>query len=402
MERKKLVVNSAICDARNVSESTLKSYESISINAACVFVSNETKELFSRYNVSMNTSDVMEIPAEAEVMIQNGTYEISEGTAMAKPVVLVVNGSLEIKKGSQEALKNFLSILVNGQVFYPSDLQHHLPLIKVNGSTDCYPANAIRLKNKLNLDNIFILKAKNSKYYVRNKIIIADETLNISLLTDKGASFITKRAIVPEKLLEKSLPLFNEEADIQVIPSGYSYVPGNLLDENLIRRHGNKLYVDGDLVVSTESENALQQLMGAKIKGNVLIVEKLVDKFQSLDTEYNKMQKIKGRILQDKGLIKIDKQMISKEDGITFSDCGVVQLQADITPEEIEEKLQFIDCGCIFCYPNQKSSVEIVSDDVGYINDSGINEIKDLGGVFEGSNLYDKDTQVINAASYTM
>ena len=77
MEKKRLVVNAAICDARNVSEATLDSYESIDINAANVLVSKESKELMSKYNINMNTADVLEANKDAELMVQNGRYEIS-------------------------------------------------------------------------------------------------------------------------------------------------------------------------------------------------------------------------------------------------------------------------------------------------------------------------------------
>ena len=123
MEKKKLVINAAICDARSVSETTLESYEDININAATVLVSNETKELMARYNVAMNTAEVTEVSKEAEIMVQNGSYEISDSTILSKPVVLIVNGSLNIETRSQEVLDKFTLIQVNGSVSYPSDIK---------------------------------------------------------------------------------------------------------------------------------------------------------------------------------------------------------------------------------------------------------------------------------------
>ncbi|NLY18822.1 MAG: hypothetical protein GX045_07715 [Clostridiaceae bacterium] len=403
MEKKKLVVNCAVCDARNVTESTLKSYEKIEINAASVFVSKEAKEIFSLYNVSINAADINEIPQDVEVMVQNGAFELSETTVISRPAVLVVNGSLNIKNGAQNALGKIISILVNGQVSYPSNLQDYLPSIKVNGSTDSYPHDAIRLKNKLIIDNPFIIKAKESaKYYVKNKVVIPDETLNISKLAGKGVSFITKKAIIAENLLEAALPLFNEDADTVVIPAGYSYIAGGKLDDVLIRKHGDKLYVDGDFIVTLENSNALEKITSIRVNGAVLIVENLMDKLNAIDAEYENIKTIKGTLIEDKGILSIDKRMLeSNEHGITVSDCGVVKLKDDITPEDIEKKLQFTDCGCIFCNEEQKSSVELVSEDVGQIVDNN-NESGFLKGIIGGSDLYNNETQVINAANYTM
>lgn len=69
MEKKKLIINAAICDARSVSETTLESYEDININAATVLVSNETKELMARYNVTMNTAEVTEVSKDRKSVV---------------------------------------------------------------------------------------------------------------------------------------------------------------------------------------------------------------------------------------------------------------------------------------------------------------------------------------------
>lgn len=403
MENKKLIVNSAICDTRSVNEEILKVYESIEINAASILVSKASKELLSRYSVTMNAADVIEVSEDAEVLIQNGTFEISEGTIMAKPTILIVNGSLQIKKGSENALDTFVSILVNGTVSYPMGLQKLLPPLKVNGTTDTYPSDAIILKNKLIIDKVFILKAKEAKYYVKNKVLIADEALDILSLVTKGSSFITKRAVIAEDLLENAVQLFEDETDIAIIPTGYRYVHGGKLDDLMVNKNGNKLYVDGDLIITAESGNAISKLAGIRVNGSILVANKLKDSLLTLDAEYNDIKLIKGNIIADKGMVRINKQTIKDlDDGVTILDCGMVQLDSDLTTSDIGEKLQFIDCGVIACHPEQRGVIELVSEDVGLINDKGLAEISTTDDVSESSSLYQKNTQVINAATYTM
>lgn len=406
MGKKKLVVNCAVCDARFVSESTMESYEKIEINAAGIFVSKEARELFSRYNVSMNAAEINEISRDVEIIVQNGTFELSKATVITKPTVLVVNGSLDIKDGSQKALGNLISIRVNGQVSYPSHLQEYLPSIKVNGITDCYPQDAIRLKNKFIVDNMFIIKAKEkARYYAKNKVIIPDEALNVSKLADKGISFITKKAIIAENLLETALPLFSDDTGTEVIPAGYSYVDGGMLEDTLIQKHGDKLYVDGDFIISMRSSDTLEKLKSLKVNGTILVAGSIIDKLNMLNAEYERIKKIKGTIINDKSIVSIDKRMLDADrHGITVMDCGVVNLKDDVAPENIENLLQFIDCGCIFCNGEQKSAVERVSEDVGQIvdnnNDNNITAI--IKGTMGGPDSYDKETQVINAANYTL
>jgi hypothetical protein len=403
MEKKKLIINSALCDTRSVTEEILNSYESIEINAAIILASGKSRELLSRYHVTVNMSDMIEADEDVEVSVQNGHYVISKGTIMSKPTILMVNGSLQIEKDAEEALKTFVSIHVNGSVTYPSGLQNKLPPIKVNGSTNTYPSDAICLKNKLLMDKAFIIKAKNARYYVKNKVIIADETLDVATLVKKGTSFITDRAIIAEALLEDGVQLFEDRTDILVIPEGYRYIQGGKLNELMVNQYGNKLYIDGDLIITSDSESALNKLVGIRVKGSILIYDNLINKLLNLDAEYNDIKKIKGNILADKGMLKISKKMLTdSDDGLTIMDCGIVKLDAEIFPSEIEEKLQFIDCGVVSCSTDQRGVIELVSEDVGLISDKGIGGLESLVEDEDSPNLYQKNTQVINAASYKM
>ncbi len=402
MENKKLVINAAVCDTRSATEEVLNSYESIEINAAAILISTKSKELLSRHHVKMNASDIRELDEDIEVNVQNGSYQISQGTIMAKPTVLIVNGSLQIDKDSEEALKTFVSILVNGSVTYPSGLSNQLPSLKVNGSTTTYPSDAICMKNKLILDKAFIYKAKKARYFVKNKVVIADETLDIKSLVNKGVSFITRTAIIAETYIEDGVHLFDDEANIIMIPAGYSYIPGGNLNDMMVNKKGDKLYIDGDLIITLDSEDALKKLVSIRINGSIMVADTLKDRLLDLDTEYNDIKNIKGSIIADKGILNISKQtLMGFNDGVTIIDCGVVKLDTDIAPSEIEDKLQFIDCGIISCSPEQRSVIDRVSEDVGLINDSE-SENKAVDEEDDTHKLYANSTQVINAATYKM
>lgn len=403
VEKKNLVINAAVCDARNVSETVLESYKDISINAAMVLVSQETKDLLAKHNVAMNTAEVTEVSKDVEIMVQNGSYEIKDSTLLSKPVILIVNGSLNIETRSQEVLDKFTHIQVNGLVSYPDNIKDRLPIIKVNGSTDSYPGDAIRLRSELVIDKTFILRAKGEKYYVRNKVVMSDKDLNVASLNEMGTKFITKEAIIVESLLEGALPLFDEHAEIKTIPDGLVYTEGQVLNNVLIRKHGDRLYVDGDLTIGPESEAALDDLTKAKIDGTVFISSRLVDKFHDIDVEYNAIEETKGHRMGDRAFLTIDKRKLDKyADGIRVFDCGIVNIKDDIDSDEIEEKLEFVDCGVINCSEDQKSAVETVSKGVGMITDSQKGKLDTLKGLMGGLGMGDKDTKIINAASYTM
>ena len=118
------------------------------------------------------------------------------------------------------------------------------------------------------LDKAFILRAKGEKYYVKDKVVIPDKDLDVAPLIELGARFITRKAVIAEGLLEEALPLFDERVEIKTIPDGLVYTDGKVLDKALIRKHGDSLYVDGDLYIDLENEAALDGLARAKIEGN--------------------------------------------------------------------------------------------------------------------------------------
>jgi hypothetical protein len=403
VEKKNLVINAAVCDARRVSETVLGSYKDISINAAVVLVSQETKDLLAKYNVTMNTAEVLEAPKDIDIMVQNGAYEINDSTLLSKPVILITNGSLNIETRSQEVLEKFTYIHANGSVSYPDDITDKLPIIKVNGSIESYPGDAIKLSSNLVLDKTFILRAKGEKYYVKDKVVIPDKDLDVTPLIELGARFITRKAVIDESILEEALPLFDERVEIKTIPDGLAYTDGRVLDKALIRKHGDSLYVDGDLHIDLENEAALDGLSRAKVEGTVLISSKLVDKFHDKDVEYNAIEEVKGHRMGAKGFMTIDKRILDRyEDGIRIGECGIVMIKDDITPEDIVEKLEFIACGVVICSEEQKGTVETVSKDVGMIMDNQQVNLGTFNKLVEGPDLGDKDTKVINAASYTM
>lgn len=404
MDKKKLVINTSICDVRNVSENVLDQYESIAINAAVILVSEEAKESLAKHDVNMNAAEILEVSKEAEVIVENGSYELDAGTLFSKKVVLIVNGSLCLKKDiSLDTIDRIDKIIVNGSFEYPDTLAGKMPSIKVNGSIVTYPADSVRLKNRFVLDKSFIFRAKESRYYAADSVIITDDTLNIDALQKKGVAFITGRAVIAEKVFEAAASLFEEKTDIKMIPEGYVYLQGGTLTDALISKYGGRIWVDGDLKINNESVNALHNLESAVIEGSIItgrVYEKVI---LSKDIRYSDIRFVREKVLEDKGIIKVDMRMLNKyEDGITILDCGVVNIDEEITPEVLEDKLEIIDCGLINCYPEQSGSVELISRDCGKIDSSGKTTSGDIKDLIAGMGFLDKDTKIVNANHYCM
>ena len=397
--KKKLVINAAMCDVSHVSEQTLQPYDRLEINTAVLVSSPQAREKMAGLQVKINAASTLEAVEGATLSVHNGMFEIKADQKLQKPAILVVNGKLTIEKGAQEALKDYLVILVNGQALYPRSMAGHLSQMNVNGSSLSYPDKAILLGSSVVIDRVFILRAKDSLYFAQRSVVLPNKDLDIKALREKGAHFLTKKAVIAEAMLEEALPLFDDETEIVIIPEGLSYVKGNQeLKEDLIRMHGTRLYIDGDLHIPAQAAQALEQLERCTVSGEVKISQGLLDRFLALVPAYKELSSYKGTVLRDRSEVRITPGMMDQYPyGLTLEDCAIVKLDAQITPETIEQNLHFEDCGMIYCSPAQRNAVEKVSSDVGMILDK-----KDTPDKEKQDGESDLQTEVINTATYKL
>lgn len=421
---KKMVINCGDCDARNVQEETLAAYESIVINSGTVLVTPESRTLLNRYGVTMNCGDVFELEKDVRLSKVNGHAQIMSTDAVAGRTYLSVNGSLEIGPGTEKVLEQYVGISVNGSVTYPESLSGHLGMLSVNGSTNCYPDNAIILKRSAVIDRLFGLRAKNSLYWSARRMIMVDPQLDAAVLEKKSATFSAKEVIIAESKVEDMIGLIDEKADIIIVPDGTSVILDDVeLDEMTLKKYGSKLYIIGDLKVREEAEAFLTQIEYLNIQGDALVAEELKPQLLEVITEISGDLKIwkkpKGRHIGDKMSLKLSKWLIEKTpEGISVSDCMKVTLEEDIPNDLILERLSFSDCLEIKCTPEQEVAVAAVSEDVLAIGGLG-KMVKDAMATAEeatGSNMgigemlkaalggakNALDTKVINAGDYVL
>ncbi len=74
-----------------------------------------------------------------------------------------------------------------------------------------------------------------------------------------------------------------------------------------------------------------------------------------------------------------------------------MRLSPELAPQQILSQLRFVDCGLVHCSPAQRAAVDSVSRGVGQgVDKEGLAE--DLDSLLGD----DPNTQMINAASYTL
>lgn len=401
---KKMILNCGACDARNVSEATLAAYESIVINAGDIIVTPESRELLNRYAVTMNCGDVLELEKDVKIRSVNGSAQIkSTDTAPAK-TYLDVNGSLEIAPNTEKVLEQYVGIKVNGSVLYPQSMGGCMGLLSVNGSTVCYPDDAVILKRSAVIDKMFTLRAKDRLYWAARRMIMVDPDLDAGKLAAKGARFSTKEVILAESKTEAMAELIDEKAEIVIVPDGTRVVLDDVeLSDGILKQYGRKLYVIGDLRVPQEGGDTLAAMEYLNVRGNAAVAAEWKSLLMEKAEISGDVKPLRGRYIDDKMSVRVSKWMLEQEkDGLSISDCMKVKIDEDIPSELILSRLSIRDCMNVVCKPEQEAALGAVCEDVLKIGSGDEMDIGGfMGGIFNGGKEL-PDTKVINAGEYVL
>lgn len=409
-EKKKLLVNCDLCDTRKLKEEDYSHFEQIAVNADIVLVNENSKSILNRLPVSFNNDKTIELPSDVDVNVKtvNGSYKITGDTMAGEHTLLIVNGSLTIEPGTEEILKKYEQILVNGNLSYPKSLEGYIGKLTVNGSVAAYPDGCVVLdKKSFTMDKYFPLRAReNSIYYAKKNVIIKDESVDVGKLVSKNVQFITQTLVLPESKIEECACIFDEKTEFIVVPEGMKLIADDVvLDEKLIQREGKQLFVYGNLEVDGKADmesisNSLKKLI---VKGSVTIKEEQVEAFQKIEAEYEKMDIIDNR-REMKNLVKarIDRALLENcEDGIRVCNAAMVVIDQEVEPVLILEKLRLKNCAKVFCSKEQESAVSAVATNVAVIGEAAEGDETGIGGIL-GMIKSAADTKFVNADTYIM
>ena len=98
---------------------------------------------------------MIECEEETDVKNINGAYEITADKMPQKPVILVANGSLKVMPGTEEILKKYKCMIINGSVELPESLKSAPDQMVVNGSVSTYPDDHVILDDDFIMDLYF-------------------------------------------------------------------------------------------------------------------------------------------------------------------------------------------------------------------------------------------------------
>lgn len=391
---KKLEIKTVLCDMRKVQEETLAGYESIAVNASLALVSSRVRALLAQYPVTLNCMQVLDLDEDVTFSTVNGVTELTGSNAPNGKQFLLVNGSLCVSPDAGDALRQYIGITVNGTLQCPRSLLGRMGNLQVNGKTYAYPDGAILLKRTAVLDPLFLLRARQGVYWAAKRIVAVDARLDGEALAARGVRFSAPEAILSGSLAPALAPLFDNETDLIVVPDGTSVVQDDLtLTDAALRRYGPKLYVLGDLTLTEDSRGAMRQLSFLHVNGDVTLPAALAEEFAALDAEYGELSVVQaqGRTLSGLTHATISRAMLLKEeDGLRLLGCAYIDLDEDIEPQLILERLTLTGCAHIGCTPEQRDALYSVASNCALIGD----------GAPEAPKA--PDIQVIDGLNYVM
>ncbi len=416
----KLRINCETCDARKINEENYKEFSQIKIYTEELLVDDRSKEVLNRlpFNIKaeeVRSKDLSEDGPNKNINI-NGIYEISPESSVADGTAIVINGVLKVAPGSQEALKKFSRITVNGLILCPKSIAALLPLpgLTINGMTKAYPDEYVLLENRYRLDKYFPMRVpENTGYYAASFIYDSDITIDFGKLVEKNIKFSTEKVYIRKSHIETAIPLFNIEAEIVEIPDDCSVVVAdqNEIDANFVDTNGESLYIIGNAHISAANKEALERIKFLIVEGTITAD---ADCEQLLKERYVKCDKIiisKGKVIEDVAIATIDKGTLEGAlSGIIVRDCALLKIDKDVPPELIRQRLKVRDCAKVTCTSEQKGAVSSVSSDVAFI---GTDSIKSLFGNLFGSgaeesyenaapSAFEDDTKYVNAEYYEL
>lgn len=399
LDKKNFMLNCDVCDTRKIKEEDYSSFEKMIINTDVMIVSEESRSVLNRLPAVINQDVTVELPENVEVTLKtiNGSYEISGNTAVAEHTFLTINGPLVIHPGTEQVLERIERISINGPVKCPKSMEGYLNKISVNGPMTVYPDGCVLLGKEFELTSYFPLQARENRiYFAENKVVIPDGETNIALLKEKHVQFITKKLVVPEKLVGICGEIFDESVKFTVVPGGMALICKDVvLNETLIDKMGRQIFVDGSVTIDEnfDMERMPERLI---VTGKVKLRESQREAFEKADVSCPEVEILwEGRTLKNKVIVRIDNSLLDNSPkGILVKNTASVKIAEEVSPQLILDRLALQNCAKVSCNEAQESAVAAVSDNVAQIGASQDRE----NGIFTEI----MDTKVVNAGTYVM
>lgn len=163
------------------------------------------------------------------------------------------------------------------------------------------------------------------------------------------------------------------------------------------------LYLRGDLDLTEETIPLFFRLESLYVSGTLFVPENFADEYNQMNIECRNVKIVKEekrRILENRPRVILNKDILTASThGILIQNCAVLTIDENISPLEILDCVEIVNCARVDCAESQKAAVYQKSNNVSQIGSREENGEPDgMPGIL----LNLSETKMINADKYVL
>lgn len=365
---KRKIDNIGVLDIRSATEQTIGEIAKIG-NVGTVISSPETSHLLSKISIGNLGSSVV-LTKDYEMF--TGKLELTSEYLgkLSKPLYLYVTGKLFIRENVliEDIEKGIGGLIITGKILCPEKLTPVVQskIVNQTGKFVSYPGDACFISGPCVLTDSFLRSLKPASNLFIDGKLKAIGNIDKRLIEEKIEKIeVAGKAIIDEQYSEIMNQKIKTSAKIEVVPQGCVFLEDELtIDSISIKKFSNaRLHTDSMITFKDDVRPEMLQSRIISIKTTGLIVcgedlrEPIVNICEGFSTTvlYHS-----GKHITVEDEYELDASELEFSEGkITIMVMGELAIGADVAPELLLSKIEFIDnFGEITADPRQIGAIK--------------------------------------------
>ena len=258
---KKLNINTGTALLLNERSAALEGYDRININCGNAVISRKVNSRLLELGVSINSGNMSVIDISGE-LVEVAPNTVITSRSSFNGCFVFCNGNLIIEDAGGLA---DITGLYAESVFHPESVN----LNRVRGITATrrivYADDAKLHIGDLTLGDDAYITLDGTLHWIYGCVRALDSGV-VRKLREKHASFTCRKLITYEGIYENNADMFRADTFV-LIPDGYAYAGDITLDASSAALYGDKLYIEGDLMIAHDQTSHLSDFEALIVKG---------------------------------------------------------------------------------------------------------------------------------------
>jgi len=391
---KKLMINCGAAMLLKNKPEVFESYEQITFNCGAVAINRELYAFLTQKNTTFNAGTVRVVDVEGEVVSlpENAVIDGRQnyaGCFLAGEDVLIKPEGLDM---INQAKGIFCETL-----FLPQSARLENGFVTAE-TIKYYPDDAKVLFRKVGLDSSVVLEE--GKYFIPWRLHVLDPEA-FAQAKARGNSFETYCLKIYEGLYRENAGMFTAEK-LELVPDGHTVVDKLPLTPALTALYGDKIFVDGDLVIQPKELPHLEGISSLVVKKTLYIPTQGAAQFAKIG-KAEKIMPYEGTLLTVNGQDSFNHEQlagaISTGNTYTIFVNGMLAFDSDVTIEDIS-CIHTIHYNGMLTVPSAIKAH--IQTKIGEANGTIASGDDPISRLVDEATRKDADSSVINIGTYVL